>query len=95
MARENTDPWPRWPSACEHPLSLVDVRVKLNVDTLFELLYAPGSEYVVSETRFRGYSQYRTCATCPAWEKYRAGLLVLSRTHRAAGSSLEDRPRAN
>ena len=48
MASENGDVWPRWPSVYENPLPLVDVQCKLNVDALFELLYAPGSEYVVS-----------------------------------------------
>ena len=51
MAKDATqDLWPRWPAGHEHPLSLVDVRVKLDVDKLFHLLYAPGSEYVVSTT---------------------------------------------
>ena len=49
MAKDVTqDLWPRWPAGYERPLSLVDIRVKLNIDKLFHLLYAPGSEYVVS-----------------------------------------------
>ena len=39
--------WPRWPSNYEAPLQLVDIRVKLPVDDLFNLLYAAGSEFVV------------------------------------------------
>ena len=51
MAKDATqDLWPRWPAGHEHPVSLVDIRVKLDVDKLFQLLYAPGSEYVVSKT---------------------------------------------
>ena len=48
MAKEGPEAWPRWPPAYENPLSLVDIRIKLNVDKVFQLLYAPGSEYVVS-----------------------------------------------
>ncbi len=62
MAKDATqDLWPRWPAGYEHPLSLVDIRVKLNVDKLFNLLYAPGSEYVVSElTRTVQYCHHST-----------------------------------
>lgn len=48
MAKEEN--WPRWPATYDRPLSLVDIRVKLNVDRLFHLLHAPGSEYVVRRT---------------------------------------------
>lgn len=50
MTKEFEEQWPRWPADYESPLQLVDVRVKLPVDRLFELLYAPGSEYVVRVT---------------------------------------------
>ncbi|BDA46025.1 probable Tectonin beta-propeller repeat-containing protein 1 at N-terminal half [Coccomyxa sp. Obi] len=46
--------WPRWPSNYEAPLQLVDIRVKLPVDHLFNLLYAAGSEFVAQSHEVRG-----------------------------------------
>ena len=69
MAKDATqDLWPRWPAGYEHPLSLVDIRVKLNVDKLFHLLYAPGSEYVVSKvTRTVQYCHYSAAGMSQMW----------------------------
>lgn len=41
--------WPLWPPSYDAPLQLVDIRVKLPVDSLFDLLYASGSDFVVRQ----------------------------------------------
>jgi hypothetical protein len=64
MDKEGPEAWPRWPPAYENPLSLVDIRIRLNADKVFQLLYAPGSEYVVSTPGYETVqyaSQYPWC----------------------------------